>query len=159
MKNNQRIEELQEAMKRERDRRLFERYQAILLYLKGYPMKEIAQIIGRSRETVSSYVKTYEEGGLDNLELKRSSGKPRRLTPEQEAQLVEIITKQDPFQVQLSLRKTWTLSLIIKYVEREWGHSYSSRGMSLLLKRIGIVYKRPNYYLVKEDSPSVKESG
>ena len=53
------LNELKQAMKQTKDRRLFERYQAVFLYLDGHTMNEVAQIIGRTRKTVSSYVSSY----------------------------------------------------------------------------------------------------
>lgn len=53
------LNELKHAMKQTKDRRLFERYQAVYLYLDGHTMNEVAQIIGRTRKTVSSYVSSY----------------------------------------------------------------------------------------------------
>lgn len=149
METKKQLAELQQAMKKATNRRLFERYQAVYLYLKGYTMKETGQIIGRSRETVSSYVSSYKKEGIAGLTLGHSSGKPRRLKPEQEAALIKVVTTQTPLDVQISEQTHWTLALMIKYVEREWGYTYSLRGMSLLLKRLGLVYKRPRYILEK----------
>lgn len=64
------------------DRRLFERYQAIYLYLKGYRQKDIAEIILRSAKTVSSYIKIYKNEGPDGLKLGPYPGAPRKLTEE-----------------------------------------------------------------------------
>lgn len=149
MENKKQLAELQSAMKKATNRRLFERYQAVYLYLKGYTMKEIGEIIGRSRETVSTYISSYKKKGINGLSLGHSSGKPRRLSPVQEAILIEVITQETPATVQISERTHWTLALIVKYVEREWEFTYSLRGMSLLLQRLGLIYKRPHYILEK----------
>lgn len=154
METKKQLAELQQEMKKAKNRRLFERYQAVYLYLKGYTMKETGQIIGRSRETVSSYINAYKKEGIDGLTLGHSSGKPRRLNPSQEATLVEVVTKKSPIDVQISDQEHWTLASMITYVEREWGYSYSLRGMSLLLKRLGLVYKRPFYKMEKSYTES-----
>ncbi|MDT2276924.1 helix-turn-helix domain containing protein [Paenibacillus larvae] len=52
------------AMQQTKERRMYERYQAIYLHLKGTSMKAIADILNRNRMTVSSYIHTYENGGL-----------------------------------------------------------------------------------------------
>ncbi|MDT2305784.1 helix-turn-helix domain containing protein [Paenibacillus larvae] len=51
---------------------MYERYQAIYLHLKGTSMKAIADILNRNRMTVSSYIHTYENGGLGVSEIKHS---------------------------------------------------------------------------------------
>ena len=40
---------------------------------------------------------------------------------------------------------------MIMYVEREWGVTYTVRGMSLLMERLGLSYTRPTYTLAKAD--------
>lgn len=67
MTNNESVRELQEAMKTAKDRRDFERYQAVFLSLSGYPHKEIAGMIGRCNNSVGHYVKAYKRNGLDGL--------------------------------------------------------------------------------------------
>lgn len=78
------IEEVENAMKQEKDRRLYERYQAISLHLKGYTNKAVADILCRTNVTIGTYVKRYKESGLDGLCMSYSPGAPRRMTPEQE---------------------------------------------------------------------------
>ena len=56
-----RIQDLENIMKKEKNRRLYERYQAILLHLKGYKNIQIAEIIGRSNVTIGTYVKRYQQ--------------------------------------------------------------------------------------------------
>ena len=53
-----------------RDRRLFERYQTVLLVLQGYLYQQVSQIIGRSVTTVANYMKAYRRGGLGALNLR-----------------------------------------------------------------------------------------
>lgn len=77
------LENVTAAMKQVKDRRMYERYQAIYLHLKGNSMTVIADILNRNRMTVSNYIHAYENGGLPALQLKHSSGAPTRLTKEQ----------------------------------------------------------------------------
>ncbi|MDT2294635.1 winged helix-turn-helix domain-containing protein [Paenibacillus larvae] len=37
------------------------------------------------------------------------------------------------------------LELIATYVEREWGHCYSLRGISKVMERLGLSYTKPTY--------------
>lgn len=151
MNTEQRIHELAQAMKAAKDRRHFERYQAVYLYLTGYLMKEIGHIIGRRHETVGRYISAYKESGLDGLTLGHSPGRSKRLTDTQEQALVDTITTKIPADVGFPARANWTLKIIVHYVEKEWGHIYSLRGMSILLKRLGLSFTRPTYTLEKAD--------
>ncbi|WP_268627146.1 terminase gpP N-terminus-related DNA-binding protein [Paenibacillus alvei] len=47
------LKEVSEAMKQAKERRMYERYQAIYLYLKGTSMTANADILNRNRMTVS----------------------------------------------------------------------------------------------------------
>lgn len=80
MPTHQETLHVMEAMKHTSDRRMFERYQVIHLYLKGFQQKAISEIVMHSTKTVSSYIKAYREGGLDGLERELSTGAPRKLT-------------------------------------------------------------------------------
>lgn len=52
MTRNEQLEELRYAMRQTKDKRLFERYQSVLLHLEGKNNIEIASIIQRNRATV-----------------------------------------------------------------------------------------------------------
>ncbi|MDT2238687.1 helix-turn-helix domain-containing protein [Paenibacillus larvae] len=100
---------------------MYERYQAIYLHLKGTSMKRSLTFLNRNRMTVSSYVHTYENGGLGALQIKHSSGAPTRLTKQQD-RLKQTVAYSVPHEVGFTAKHNWTLELIATYVEREWGH-------------------------------------
>ena len=93
--------------------------------------------------------------GLEGLVRHHSNGSPRRLTADQEASLATIVSTKLPSDVALGMFTNWTLALMIMYVEREWGVTYTVRGMSLLMERLGLSYTRPTYTLTK--GASVKQ--
>ncbi|WP_411842774.1 IS630 family transposase [Salinicoccus sp. HZC-1] len=145
------IAELQKAMQETQDRRMFERYQAVFLCLSGYTQKAAADITGRSRRSINSYVTAYKKAGLAGLVRGKGSGKPKSLTDDQEKALETVIAEQLPSDVGFENRANWTLALAAQYVEREWGVSYSLKGMSIVLKRRGLSFTRPTYTLEKAD--------
>ncbi|AMA71700.1 helix-turn-helix domain-containing protein [Aneurinibacillus thermoaerophilus] len=61
------LQTVQQAMKQTKDKRMYERYQAISLFLQGYKYEQISAIIGRNKKTVGTYVKAYREQGLEGL--------------------------------------------------------------------------------------------
>lgn len=93
-REQQAADELEIRMKKEKDRRMFERYQAVYLYLQGKTMKEIAEILRRNEKTVSQYIRSYQAKGLDGLQMEHSPGAPTRLTPEQQEQFKRIVVEQ-----------------------------------------------------------------
>lgn len=81
------IEILKMLMRKTKDKRMFERYQTVLLHLKGMTYAQIVEIVGRSAMTVGKYVQAHREKGIEGLNMGQSSGRPPFLTSEQEEQL------------------------------------------------------------------------
>lgn len=156
MTRNEQLEELRYAMRQTKDKRLFERYQSVLLHLEGKNNIEIASIIQRNRATVGEYIKAYKKEGITGLRMGISTGKPNRLTVEQRAKLAEIITTKIPADVGFAPYTNWTLALLISLVEREWAVTYSLRGMSKLLERMQFSHTRPTYTLANADPEKQK---
>lgn len=156
MAHHNQIDEVKEALRCVKDRRHFERYQVVYLYLSGYKMKEIATIIDRTPETVRVYISTYKEKGLEGLGIGHSTGRPANLSKEQKAILLETVSTQVPADVGFTARYNWTLALIVEFVEEKWEITYSLRGMSRILENLGLSYTRPTYTLEKADPEKQK---
>ena len=152
MDTQQQLIELKRAMKETMELCLFEYYRSVYLYLSGYSMKEVAKIVGHTGKTISGHVSAYRKKGLIGLIPGRSSGRPRRLTPQQESTLAEVVSTKLPSNVELSKFANWTLELMVFYTQREWNVSYSIRGMSILMERLGLTCTRPTYTLTNADS-------
>ena len=114
-------------------------------------MIEIAAIINRNRVTVSDYIAAYIEGSIEGLTPGQSTGKPSKLSSEQTAILLEIISTKVPADMGFEARYNWTLALIVEFVKDKWEVTYSLRGMSLLLEGLDLIYTRPTYTLEKAD--------
>ncbi|MDT2285616.1 hypothetical protein P7H17_05220 [Paenibacillus larvae] len=75
---------------------------------------------------MSSYIHTYENGGLELLTVKHSSGAPTRCSKQQQDRLKQAIAYSVPHEVGFCNKHNWTNELIATYVgERDWGHCYS----------------------------------
>jgi transposase len=93
------IETLKTLMRKTKDKRMFERYQTVLLHLQGMTYAQIVEIVGRSAVTVGNYVKAQREKGIEGLNMGQSPGRPPFLTNEQEEQLRKLVTEQSPADV------------------------------------------------------------
>ncbi|MFE5321639.1 helix-turn-helix domain-containing protein [Paenibacillus sp. NPDC056579] len=60
----QEIDLLKSAMRQASDKRMYERYLAVLHHLEGQTTREIARMIKRTEKTTSAYIHHYREGGL-----------------------------------------------------------------------------------------------
>lgn len=151
------IHEIKKTMKENKDLRMHERYQTILMALYGEDYEQIAKITGRTIVTVCKYVKAYRRGGIEGLQMEYSTGRPRQLTEEQELKLYQIIVNKTPSDVGFPANMNWTSPIIRKWIEQEFGVRYSDRGTRDLLYRLKLSFTSPTYTLAKAD-PIQQES-
>lgn len=155
--NNKKIIEVENRLKQEKNRRMYERYQTIRLYLMGNTYQQISTILSRSERTICNYVRSYKKYGLDGLTMKFSSGKPTRLTKAQQEQLKQAIINHVPHEVGFTAKFNWTLEIIAAYIQREFSYSYSLRGVSKMMHRLGLSYTKPTYTLAAADEEKQKD--
>ena len=62
----------------------------------GWPQQEIAKALGVSKGAVSQWVKRGRAGGVEALKAHPPTGVKPKLTPEQKAQLPELLAKGAP---------------------------------------------------------------
>lgn len=155
--NGKALQEVEQRLKQEKSRRMFERYQTIRLYLQGHDFNQIATSVGRSEYTVKEYIRTFRKHGLDGLKMKFSTGAPERLTKEQQAMLKHTIIDSLPHEVGFMSKFNWTLEIIASYIQREFGQEYSIRGVSKMMHRLGLSYTKPTYTLAAADEKKQKE--
>jgi transposase len=151
------LQAVEKRIKQTKDRRMFERYQTIRLYLIGQSVSQIAFILGRTNKTIKAYIDAYKERGLNGLIMNRSTGKPTRLTKDQQTQLKQTIIDHVPHEVGFTAKFNWTLEIIASYILREFGHTYSIRGVSKLMHRLGMSYTKPTYTLEAADEEKQRE--
>src|SRR4051812_44462473 len=73
------LEELQQLSKAIVKRRIWLRYQAVVLAKQGHSAPAIAQILGSSRRAVQGWVARYNQGGVAALQERPHTGRPPRL--------------------------------------------------------------------------------
>jgi transposase len=146
-----RIEDIQEQLKLEKNVRLYQRYQVIQLHLQGHRNREIAKMVNLNENTIGTYIKKYQKQGIEGLDMSYSPGAPRKLTPEQEARVREVLLHQTPKEVGLNTQMNWTSPLVCEWIQREFQVQYADRGALHLLHRLGFSHTRPTYTLAKAD--------
>jgi transposase len=157
MEKSKELEEVEKYLKLEKTRRMFERYQTVRLHLLGHDSQQIAAIIARSERTVNTYLQSYNQSGLAGLQIKFAPGRLERMTTEQQVQLKQVIMNALPNEVGFIAKFNWTLELIGEYIKREFGVSYSIRGTSKLMHRMGMSYTKPTYTLAAADKEKQNE--
>lgn len=115
---------------------MVKRMLAIANALDGLDRKSAAEAVGLERQALRDAVLRYNAEGLDGLRDRPRPGRPRRLAVTQEAALAQmIITGPDPEKDGIS---AYTLDDLCALVEQRFKQTYSDRGMSKLVKRLGM---------------------
>ncbi len=102
---------------------------------------EIARQLGVSRAAVSKWAQAIHHGGLRALWPRRSSGRPRKLTHEQERELKRLL-RRGALTAGFPTDR-WTVSRIQKLIQREFHVTYHPNYLNRLLTRLGFSLQQP----------------
>lgn len=145
------ISRLKRAGRKAHDAKQRRRYDIVRLYLSKRAKPDIADILDISLTQVYLILNLYKEAGIEGLTLKQPPGRQRKLTDDQEKELISIITGKLPKEVGLEPHCNWTAPLACKYVKDHYGVTFSERGMRDVFYRLKLSYTRPTYVLAKAD--------
>lgn len=123
------------------------RINSIILFGNGWSLEDVSKALLIDQSTLRSYIKRYQEGGVDNLVKDNYQGGKSFLTPEHKLSLEKHLEENIYLRVQE----------IIRYVETQYGVTYSISGMTDLLHSIGFSYKKPKIVPGKVDPQAQEE--
>jgi len=146
--SDEELAELRAAHRRVRDIREAYRINAVILLGQGRGVKDIADALLLDPETVRSYFKRYQKGGLDELLRMSYVGS--------EALLDSTQLRELDAHLQSTLYQT--AADVVRYVEQRWDVRYTPSGMNALLHRLGYVYKKPTLLPGKHQPVEVQEA-
>jgi transposase len=127
--------DLRRAAARSRDADAARRMLAIALVLEGRSRKEAAESCGMDRQTLRDWVIRYNEGGVARLSDRMPPGPSCRLSPEQIAELSEIIEAGPDLAVDHVVR--WRRVDLRRVIRERWGVEFHERTVGKLLHRLG----------------------
>jgi len=137
----------------EGDKGEYRRSLAIILRAKGTPNKDVAGTIGVSKRSVERWVKAYRAHGIEGLRGRKRLGR-RRIDEAQRRMIAEIVLKEP--RAFGYLRNEWSIRLLARHLTEELGIRISKSLVWLILKELGIAYKRPKA-VVKSPDPEYEE--
>lgn len=118
-----------------KDARQSSRLLSLAAVLDGMNRSDAARIGGMDRQTLRDWVHRFNEAGPDGLLDKWSSGPQSRLSPEQFAELAEIVeTGPDPIADGVV---RWRRIDLQRVIRESFGVEYHERHVSTLLKKLG----------------------
>ncbi len=103
--------------------RMRERAHMVLLSSQSQNMKEICSIVYRSENTVAKWLSAYEHKGFLGLYDVPISGRPSRLSKDQQEQIATWL--DDPPREEGYQQSNWTLKLVNHHLLQEFGTSFS----------------------------------
>jgi len=138
---NKEIEILKKAYKEEKDAKILKRILMVLYTFKKEAIRDVGKRLNCSHPTVLYWKRRYEKEGLEGLKTRPKSGKPRKISRRQEANLKKIIAKKNP-------EKPWTTKRVSNLITEKTGVNYSQRHVTRILNRwkFGLSAGRPIYW-------------
>lgn len=128
----------------------------ILLSNEGLSPPQIAKRVRFSHDTVSGYIARYEAEGPTGLLPKPRSGRPREVTPEYEALLLQLV-EQEPRAAGMPF-SNWTTANLAEEMRQRTGIKITPRHVENYLKANGWHLRRPVRTVQhKQDPELVKE--
>jgi transposase len=124
---------LRQAHKSEHYRRSADKIKCVVLLGSGWTLEEVKDALLLDEETLRSYVKKYQEGGLSALLKVEFKGSEPQLSVAEIKQLC----------LALNTQIFLTTQSVIDYVKKKFGITYSQSGMRDLLHRLDYEYKKP----------------
>jgi transposase len=127
------LSDLREAHAELREKRDADRVKAIILLGSGWSATHVAEALLIDRNTIRTYYRQYQKGGLTTLLQTQHMGSASFLSVSQANELDAYL------QTTLHL----TAKSVAAYIKERWQIRYSERGVTALLYRLGYVYKKP----------------
>jgi transposase len=145
--SKQTLKNLQKAYKQERDRRLAERIQCIMLFAEGMTVNALRKVLFVGVKTLKKWIETFRTQGLARLLTWRYTGQTDQLSPKQWAEVEH----------ELDTNFYRRAHEVAAFVKQQFGVEYSDRGMQALLRRKGYRHIKTRLVPGKVDAAKQQE--
>jgi transposase len=146
----------QEAVRRYKNMRVNgherQRYHALILVHQGYSYREVGQILLVDEETISRWVRQYQERGLGGLRNDAQWGGEhgqRELSGEQVDELKR--TLREEAMPGTTVGSGWTNKAVRQLIAERFGVEYSKSGVRKLFAHLGWSYQRGRKLYIRRD--------
>jgi transposase len=137
---------MEEAVKR--------RVKAGRMLAAGKKPAEVAKTVGVARQTVYTWLRIFEEGGIDALRRINRGGRPAQLEPEQFERLRELLLEGAP--AQGFGTPLWTIKRVRSLIERQFARQYSEVHVWRILGALGFSSQKPERRAIERDEEAVR---
>jgi len=125
----------------------------------GMSNNQASALVGFRPTTGSETWKKYQEKGTEGLKVKRRGlplGYNRALTPEQEAEIQDILARHTPDDLGLPY-SLWSREAAKRLISEKYGIELALRTMTLYFSRWGFTYQRPSKRAYKQNPKEVED--
>lgn len=129
------------------------RVQAAVMFEESKTTAEIASELRVSEKSVREWRRRWSAGGTDALASSGPGGSDCKLSGEQQKQLAEVLDEGPLAHGWDDAR--WTLARVAEVIERRFGVSYTLRGVSYLLHRLGYSQQVPTRRAIERDPEAI----
>ena len=144
-----RLRTLLKHAKRSGDLRTWRRAKAVLGYLKGRRVIELASELDVERGSINRWLQWFNAKGTDGLRARKAAGPAPRLTPDQLAELT--MTVESGPQAAGYTTGMWTGPMVGDWIRRTFGVKYHNHHIPRLLHKLGFSVQRPRKRLARAD--------
>jgi len=121
----------------------------------GKTVKETCKELGFHRPKIEKIIKQFNQQGLNIFERKKNPGKPRRITEEERATILQFFNT-DPMKLGLHFTN-WSLNKLTDYVNKQ-EIKISSSQVRRIIKADNIKYKKKISWLYSNDPNFAKKN-
>ncbi len=114
----------------------------------------IARHLGVSEAAVSKWKKTLQTDGLEALQARQAPGRPTKLSPDEQEQLVQIL-EQGAVASGFPTEQ-WTQARVKQVIKREFGVKYHRDYISRLLHGLGWSWQKPEPRALERDEALIR---
>jgi transposase len=140
---------LQDEIRRSAEARYDHRLHGVLLVAQGMSAHEVARLLGDSPRTVANWIHRFEAEGLSGIVEGERSGRPKRLTEKQIAQ-IDAALRKTPQDFGL-MGHLWDGKTLSAYIEREGGVVLGVRQCQRMFRQLGFRLRKPRPVIAHAD--------
>lgn len=133
--------------KKEGDLSVWRRAKAVVSYLRGGRVIEIAEQLEVTRGSVNRWLQWFDAQGTEGLKPRKAAGPQPRMSPEQLSELATVI-EAGPQSVGYATG-VWTGPMIGDLIRRRYGVRYHNHYIPSLLHKLGFSVQRPRKRLAR----------
>lgn len=130
------------------------RITAVKRVLAGESPEVVINSIGYARTCIYHWLAAYRNGGIEALDIHKSSGRPRILSGKQMMKIHKIVVDETPEQYKFPFA-LWTIEIVRQVIKTTFGIKLSSVSVWRTLRSLGLTPQKPKRVAYQRSKESV----